>query len=422
MSGPRDAVVVGAGPAGCATAALLAQRGHDVVLIDAARFPRDKICGEGISPEAWRLLDAIGATERVRALLPRPLLGMRLVSPDGTAFEGRYRGRERPGFAARRLDLDAALLAAARDAGAEVREGVRATGLRLENGAVTGVGVDDGRAERVLEGRVVVAADGRRSVVARGLGLLREHRTLRRFAVRGYWEGMEALGDTGEMHVGGGGYCGVAPLSATAANVAFVLPARDMAAAAGDVERFYRDALRRRWPRLHERLAAARLCGKPRAIGPLALQCRDVAVAGAVLVGDAAGFYDPFTGEGVTLALRTGELAAEAIDAALRGRRGRWAGWPRTPRPAIAPPATSSASTGCCRWRCRGRTPRTRSRAGWRAAPTSPTGSWGSPATSFPPGRPSAPGSCWTSCGRDPRGLLAAPDLQVVPGAFRPLR
>jgi menaquinone-9 beta-reductase len=318
VNGPREAVVVGAGPAGCATAALLAQRGHDVLLIDAARFPRDKVCGEGISPEAWRLLDAIGATERVRALLPRPLLGMRLVSPDGTAFEGRYRGRERPGFAARRLDLDAVLVAAARDAGAEVCEGLRATGVRLEKGAVAGVRVDDGRGERDIGARIVVAADGRRSAVARGLGLLREHRTLRRFAVRGYWEGMEALGDTGEMHVGGGGYCGVAPLSATAANVAFVLPARDMAAAAGDIERFYRDALCRRWPRLHERLAPARLCGKPRAIGPLALQCRDVAVAGAVLVGDAAGFYDPFTGEGVTLALRTAELAAAAIDAALR--------------------------------------------------------------------------------------------------------
>ena len=318
MSGPRAAVVVGAGPAGCATAALLARRGHDVLLIDSARFPRDKVCGEGISPEAWRVLDRIGATDRVRALSPRPLLGMRLVSPDGTPFEGRYRGRERPGFAVRRLDLDAALLAAAREAGAEVREGVRATGVHLEGGAVAGVRADDGRREGEIEARVVVAADGRRSVVARGLGLLREHRTLRRFAVRGYWEGMEALGETGEMHVGGGGYCGVAPLSATAANVAFVLPAGDMAAAAGDVERFYRDALRRRWPRLQERLSTARLCGKPLAIGPLALECRAVAVPGAVLVGDAAGFYDPFTGEGVTLALRTAELAANAIDNALQ--------------------------------------------------------------------------------------------------------
>jgi len=319
MSRPsRDVVVVGAGPAGCATAAFLAQRGHDVLLVDAARFPRDKVCGEGISPEAWRLLDAMGAGERIRALSPRPLLGMRLVSPDGTAFEGRYRSRAEPGFALRRLELDAALLEAARASGAEVREGVRAVGLVRDGDAVRGIRFDDHGDERELRSRVVVGADGRDSVVARRLGLLRPHRRLRRFAVRGYWDGVEGLGETGEMHVGGGGYCGVAPLSAGSANVAFVLPAGDMAAARGDLEGFYREALRRRWPRLQERLTAARLCEKPRAIGPLALECRGVAASGAVLVGDAAGFYDPFTGEGVTLALRTAELAADAIDSALR--------------------------------------------------------------------------------------------------------
>jgi geranylgeranyl reductase family protein len=321
---PRDVVVVGAGPAGSATAALLAQRGHDVLVLDSARFPRDKVCGEGLSPEAWPILDEMGASAGVHALSPWPLRGMRLVSPDGTSFAGRYRDRVRPGFALRRLDLDAALVAAARRAGAEVREGVRALApvQRPGDEGVAGVVVEEHGEPQELLSRVVVGADGRRSVVARRLALLREHRTLRRFAVRGYWDGMQGLDDTGEMHVGGGGYCGVAPLSKTAANVTFVLPARELASAAGDVEGFYRDGLRRRWPRLHERLAPARLCGRPRAIGPLALECRGVAVRGAVLVGDAAGFYDPFTGEGVTLALRTAELAAAAIDAALRATAG----------------------------------------------------------------------------------------------------
>jgi flavin-dependent dehydrogenase len=147
--------------------------------------------------------------------------------------------------------------------------------------------------------------------------LLREHARLRRFAVRGHWQGMEALGEVGEMHVGGGGYCGIAPLSHTVANVAFVLDVRELGPAAGDLERFYREALRRRWPRVAERLERARLLESPRAIGPLALECRAVTAPGAVLVGDAAGFYDPFTGEGVTLALRTAELAAEAASRAL---------------------------------------------------------------------------------------------------------
>jgi len=325
LSGPRrDAVVVGGGPAGSALATLLARRGHDVLLLDAARFPRDKVCGEGVSPEAWRILDVLGASDAVRELSPHPLRGMQLVSPDGTAFRGEYRGRERPGFALRRLHLDAALLDVARRAGVEVREGARVVSLVREGDAVAGVVVETGNERQTLRARVVAAADGRRSVVARSLGLLRERPRRRRFAVRGHWEGMEALSELGEMHVGGGGYCGVAPLSPAVANVAFVLDAGELAPAAGDLERFYREALRRRWPRLAERLENARLLEPPRAIGPLALECRAVSAPGAVLVGDAAGFYDPFTGEGVTLALRTAELAAESL-------------WPALSRASAAP-------------------------------------------------------------------------------------
>lgn len=317
---PREVVVVGGGPAGAAVACLLARSGHDVLLLEAARHPRDKICGEGVSPEAWRLLDAMGASPRVAALRPMPLRGMRLVSPDGTAFSGLYRGRERPGFALARPRLDAALLETAREAGAEVREERPVTGLLRAGRGVTGVVA--GPDAEAIRARVVVGADGRRSIVARQLGLLREDARLRRFAVRGHWEGMEELCEMGEMHVAAGAYCGIAPLSASTANVTFVLPAALMAPAAGDLEGFYRASLRARWPRVAERLAAARLVEPPRAIGPLALACRGVTVAGAVLIGDAAGFFDPFTGEGVTLALRGAELAAAAIDRALRERPG----------------------------------------------------------------------------------------------------
>jgi geranylgeranyl reductase family protein len=314
----RDVIVVGAGPAGAALASLLRVRGHDVLLLDAARFPRDKVCGEGVSPRAWSILDAFGAAGRVRALGPHPLRGMALTAPDGTRFEGRYPGNQPPGFAVRRLVLDAALVQHACDLGVEVREGTRVADLSWRDGRVAGVVVDAAGGPLSLAARVVVGADGRNSRVAASLRLRRPHRWLRRFAVRGYWEGMEGLGDHGEMHVGGGGYCGVAPLSPTRANVAFVLDPEPLAEARGGLEAFYRRAIRTRWPRLAERLAHARLLEPPRAVGPLAVDARSVTRAGAVLVGDAAGFFDPFTGEGVTLALRSAELAAEAIAQALR--------------------------------------------------------------------------------------------------------
>ncbi len=317
MKSSRDVIVVGGGPAGAATAIYLRRRGQDVLLLDAARFPRDKVCGESVSPEAWPLLEEAGAAERVRALRPHPVHGMRMVSPSGVIFRGRY-GDGRSGFALRRADLDLALLSSARAAGVDVREGARVTGLLLEGGTAAGVMVANGAEAEPQHGRLVIAADGRRSVVARQLGLLREHRSWRKFAVRGYWEGMAGLADEGEMHVGQGGYCGVAPLDAARANVAFVLDRREMKAAAGDLEAFYRTVLRTRWPRLGERLATARLLSPPRAIGPLALEARQVSAQGVLLVGDAAGFYDPFTGEGYTLALRSARLAAEVAHTHLR--------------------------------------------------------------------------------------------------------
>lgn len=318
MDEEREVIVVGGGPAGSATALFLMQRGHDVLVFDEACFPRDKICGEGISPESWRFLAALGVDARIRTLRPHPLRGMRIVSPNGTTVIGDYRGHQHWGFAVRRQSLDHALLRTASDSGVDVREGSRVTGLVRGDARVRGVSVETRDGPKTITARLVVGADGRRSIVARHLGLLKEHSSLRKFAVRGYWEGVEGLEERGEMHVANGGYCGIAPLSPTQANITFVLDRRDMGEAAGRLETFYRHALVRRWPRIAERLASASLLGPPRAIGPLALKATRVSVPGAMLVGDSAGFYDPFTGEGVTLALRSAQLAADVAHEALR--------------------------------------------------------------------------------------------------------
>lgn len=319
MSGTRDVVVVGGGPAGTAAAVFLRQQGFDVLLLDAARFPRDKICGEGVSPEAWRLLGAMGARDDVARLGPRALRGMRVVAPDGTAFEGSYRRGDEvlAGFALRRTRLDAALLAATRRAGVEVREGTRVVGLEETGGRVAGVRLESGE---TVAARWVLGCDGRWGVSARAMGGLRPAWRFRRFALRVHLRGVAGLSDVGEMHVGRGGYCGIAPLPDDEANVAFVLDASAFRRAAGRLEAFARETLEHRFPAVAARTREARASDLPRAIGPLAVSVRRRARPGLLLLGDAAGFHDPFTGEGVTLALRSGELAAGPVGDALRGR------------------------------------------------------------------------------------------------------
>lgn len=322
MDERREVLIVGGGPAGSAAAILFARAGHDVLLIDSARFPRDKVCGESVSPGAWAALDALGLSDDVRRLAPQAIHGMTLTAPGGTSFRGEYRDAARPGFAIRRRAFDDALLNAAARAGAEVRQGLRAVELLRDGDAVAGVAAEDRAGLRTpLRARLVITADGRRSLIARRLGLLREHPRLRKYAVRGYWDGLQGLGPWGELHVTRGAYCGVAPLGPRRGNVAFVVDRRDMPAAAGDLESFYRRTLAR-WPRLVERLAGATLSEPPRALGPLALEAREVWAPGTLLVGDAAGFFDPFTGEGITLALRSALWAAEVGARALRTRTG----------------------------------------------------------------------------------------------------
>ena len=203
MAGPaRDVVVVGGGPAGSAAAIFLRQRGHDVLLLDEARFPRDKVCGEGVSPEAWRLLAAMGAADDVRALRPHPLRGMELTSPDGTALPRVLpRHRRTPGSRPGGATSTPACSPPRGARGVEVREGARASALIRGTGASPASSRPTAPARRRSRRGWSSAADGRRSVVARQLGLLREHRRLRKYAVRGYWSGVDGLGEHGEMHV-----------------------------------------------------------------------------------------------------------------------------------------------------------------------------------------------------------------------------
>jgi flavin-dependent dehydrogenase len=320
-----DVVVVGAGPAGAATAILLGLAGHEVLLLDRARFPRDKICGEYLSPEGSRVLDRLGVLKAVEAWA-RPLAGMRIVAPDGTTLvgdyptSGRWRGYRDHALAVPRRLLDATLVERAR-ALARVREAFRVTDLVRDGDRVTGVeGVPaaGGPPERITA-RLVVGADGRASIVARRLGLVRPHRWLRRLALVSYAEGVAHDPVRGEIFIAPPAYSIVNPVGAAdddRVNLSLVVPAAEGRRHKADLGGYF-DRTVAALPHLRERLGGSHRVGPVRALGPLAYRVAAPRHAGVLLVGDSLGFLDPFTGEGIFTAFRAAELAAEVADGAL---------------------------------------------------------------------------------------------------------
>jgi len=306
-----DVVIAGAGPAGSATAALLAQQGARVLLVERAAFPRFKACSEYLSPEAGRLLATLGIFDEVARVAGR-LTGMRVVSPAGRVFEGRFRTIAgvtpyRPwGLAVTRARLDGILAQAAVGRGAVLRE--RTT---LERFAASASGVQvvlrSGTSRETVRASVLVGADGLHSRVARSLGVARR-RGAARIAFVTHARDVEQMTDLGEMHVVRGGYAGLADVGDGLTNVAAVTDRAALPPGSTPADRLFR--LLERVPAVRGRLRRAQLDGPVMAVGPFGRYTRRATGDGVALVGDAADFFDPFTGEGIYAALRGAALLA----------------------------------------------------------------------------------------------------------------
>jgi geranylgeranyl reductase family protein len=318
-----DVVIVGAGPAGAAAAILLAEHGLDVVVLDRAALPRPKVCGEYLSPEAARLLDRLGVLKTLDASGAAAIAGMRITAPDGTRITGHYRaiGGWRPyrqhAIGVGRETLDAAMVERVRGVPVELREHTRVVDVLVERGRAVGVRAEDREGEPLtVRARVVLGADGRSSVVAHRLGCRHPH-PLSRMALVTYVGGLADCRALGEIFVDPPDYAILNPLAPDRVNLGLVVPLAHAARWSHRLDDFLAARVRQ-LPHLARRLEGAERVAPIRALGPLAHRVKPPREDGVLLVGDAAGFYDPFTGEGVFAALRSAELATETIARALR--------------------------------------------------------------------------------------------------------
>ena len=316
MHSHADVVVVGAGPAGSAAAAWAARAGRDVLVIDAANFPRDKACGDGLTPRAVAELERLGLGDWLDARIRHR--GLRM-SGFGGEVEVDWPGPSFPstGSAVARVELDDRIRKVAEDAGARMRLGVKAVGVHHDSSTrVVSVALADGTEVGCRE---LIVADGARSTLGRVLGRRWHQETVYGIAARGYlttprsdepWltSHLELRSPDGAVLPG---YGWIFPLGNGEVNIgvgALSTSKRPAELALRPLMSYYTDLRRDEWG----------FSGQPRAVSsallPMGGAVSGVAGRNWMLIGDAAACVNPLNGEGIDYGLETGRLAAEMLD------------------------------------------------------------------------------------------------------------
>lgn len=294
-----DVAIAGAGPAGLAAAIHAARAGLSVAVFDREELPRDKACGEGLMPPGLQALERLGARAALSATDWAPIRGIRYLQEDGTALEGRLPGDG--GIGVRRTALAQALLDTARMAGVSV---LARTAVRAHHRSDAAVHLDTDAG--TWEAAVLVAADGLASPLRAAEGLELPARGPRRYGLRQHLR-LHPWTDFVEVHLSDGLEAYVTPAGPERVGVAFLWED-------GRVPpQISWPSLVQRVPALAAQLQGAESDSTPRGAGPLRRRVRTRVRPRFVLLGDAAGYVDAITGEGLSLAL----VCAEALGACL---------------------------------------------------------------------------------------------------------
>jgi flavin-dependent dehydrogenase len=314
-----DVLVVGGSVAGATAARLLAEAGHHVIVLDRARFPREKPCGEGVMPTGVRLLDLLGVLRNIPTRERHTLRGVGFVVKGRERIRGDFPdiggGFDR-GLGIRRLVLDHQLLEHAKaHSRVEVHEGEPATKATWPQGCLAEISTPSAH----YRARVVLGADGARSLVRRSLGMELPRARRQRYGLRAHFSFRDgrALEDYVTVYCDPGAECYTTPVSETELEVALLVERSGMRAFAGRHEEAY-DAYLRSLPHLRSAIEGGERTSAVLACGPFDVQARSRVADRGVLIGDAGGYLDPITGEGIAIGLQSAYWAAEVVDDALR--------------------------------------------------------------------------------------------------------
>jgi menaquinone-9 beta-reductase len=324
---PYDALVVGAGPGGATAATFMARAGLRVLLVDKARFPRDKTCGDALSGKTVDVLRRLNLVEAVEAAPQIVAWGIRFSSPYGSEVDVEFcdpaTATQAAGYVMAREDFDTLVVDAARAAGAEVWEDTAVSGLVRDGTRVTGATLRRDGQDLTVNARVVVGADGAYSAVARALGFDQLDERHYCAGLRQYWEGVTDFHEHNliELHFVDAaipGYFWIFPMANGRANVGIGMLSSEIKKRDVRLKEVLQACIAH--PRFAHRFKDARPLEKIRGYGlPLGSHPRPLSGDGWMLVGDAASLIDPFSGEGIGNAMVSGEFAAKHALLALTG-------------------------------------------------------------------------------------------------------
>ncbi len=327
-----DIIIVGGGPGGSTAAMMSARKGLKTMLVEKAKFPRDKVCGDAISGKSINILRDLNLLDEIELIPQLRANGVLFSSPKGESINIRFRsktpGEHLHGYVCQRMEFDNFLFEHARSEAQLCMDGFKITELLMDNNQVVGIrGIPPGDKEATdYRAKVVIGADGYKSFVARTLGIYSYDSAHTLVALRAYYHNVSDMTDFIEIHYvkeSLPGYFWIFPLPNGLANVGIGMRHVDIKKHDIDLNQALENIMKS--ATFAPRFVGAELVDKIKGWNlPTGSIFRPNYADGALLVGDAAGLIDPFTGEGIGNAMLSAEIAVNVAAAAIaEGNTGR---------------------------------------------------------------------------------------------------